>query len=168
MQSDGKVKVTVSTRRQVLLPACMLFLQHGPHLTVPASPDGAREGWRPRGAGGRRGAGGNRWASAHPGCTLCWSCFCAGGAAPFLCADVVPPFARPLAGRRPFTSGLGLEELGITLNKRGTIPVDDHFRTSVPSVYAIGDVIEGPMLAHKVPPSSFVIPSAAPSGPALT
>eukprot|EP00873_Tetraselmis_striata_P011958 jgi/Tetstr1/432222/TSEL_021678.t1 len=52
-------------------------------------------------------------------------------------------------GRRPFTSGLGLEELGITLNKRGTIPVDDHFRTSVPSVYAIGDVIEGPMLAHK-------------------
>lgn len=53
------------------------------------------------------------------------------------------------AGRRPFTAGLGLESVGITPNKRGQIEVDDHFRTTVPSIYAIGDCIPGPMLAHK-------------------
>eukprot|EP00878_Enallax_costatus_P000678 GHUV01000785.1.p1 GENE.GHUV01000785.1~~GHUV01000785.1.p1 ORF type:complete len:500 (+),score=149.32 GHUV01000785.1:741-2240(+) len=53
------------------------------------------------------------------------------------------------AGRRPYTAGLGLENVGIKPNKRGQIEVDDHFRTSVPSIYAIGDVIPGPMLAHK-------------------
>lgn len=53
------------------------------------------------------------------------------------------------AGRRPFTDKLGLENLGIETDSRGRIPVDDHFRTKVPSVYAIGDVIPGPMLAHK-------------------
>ena len=44
-------------------------------------------------------------------------------------------------GRRPLTSGLGLEEAGVTVNDNGTIPVDDHFRTNVPSVFAIGDVL---------------------------
>eukprot|EP01024_Parvocaulis_polyphysoides_P040909 TRINITY_DN3735_c0_g5_i1.p1 TRINITY_DN3735_c0_g5~~TRINITY_DN3735_c0_g5_i1.p1 ORF type:complete len:500 (-),score=88.93 TRINITY_DN3735_c0_g5_i1:206-1705(-) len=53
------------------------------------------------------------------------------------------------AGRRPFTDNLNLEAVGITPNKRGQIEVDDHFRTKVPNVYAIGDVIPGPMLAHK-------------------
>jgi dihydrolipoamide dehydrogenase len=53
------------------------------------------------------------------------------------------------AGRRPFTNGLGLENVGLTTNRRGQIEVDDHFRTKVPSIYAIGDVIPGPMLAHK-------------------
>lgn len=53
------------------------------------------------------------------------------------------------AGRRPFTEGLGLENVGIPTDKRGRIEVDDHFRTKVPSIYAIGDVIPGPMLAHK-------------------
>jgi dihydrolipoamide dehydrogenase len=52
-------------------------------------------------------------------------------------------------GRRPFTAGLGLESLGIELDRLGRVPVDHEFRTSVPGVWAIGDVIEGPMLAHK-------------------
>ncbi|KAF6254877.1 dihydrolipoyl dehydrogenase [Scenedesmus sp. NREL 46B-D3] len=53
------------------------------------------------------------------------------------------------AGRRPYVTGLGLENVGITPNRRGQIEVDSHFRTSVPSIYAIGDCIPGPMLAHK-------------------
>lgn len=51
-------------------------------------------------------------------------------------------------GRRPFLQGLGLEALGIK-TERGRVVIDDHFRTNVPSVYAIGDVVHGPMLAHK-------------------
>jgi dihydrolipoamide dehydrogenase len=52
-------------------------------------------------------------------------------------------------GRRPYTAGLGLEELGIEVNGRGRIVTDAHWQTNVPGVYAIGDVIEGQMLAHK-------------------
>jgi dihydrolipoamide dehydrogenase len=52
-------------------------------------------------------------------------------------------------GRRPFTDGLGLEKAGITLDEKRRIKVDDHLRTSTPGVWAIGDVIAGPMLAHK-------------------
>ncbi|GMV92182.1 MAG: dihydrolipoyl dehydrogenase [Candidatus Hydrogenedentota bacterium] len=52
-------------------------------------------------------------------------------------------------GRVPNTDGLGLDAIGIELEKRGTIPVDDHFATKADNVYAIGDVIRGPMLAHK-------------------
>ncbi|HWA71701.1 MAG TPA: dihydrolipoyl dehydrogenase [Polyangiaceae bacterium] len=52
-------------------------------------------------------------------------------------------------GRVPNTEGLGLETVGIELDPRGRIPVDQHFRTYVEGVYAIGDVIRGPMLAHK-------------------
>jgi dihydrolipoamide dehydrogenase len=52
-------------------------------------------------------------------------------------------------GRRPFTDGLGLEALGVALDPKGHVRVDDRFQTSVPGVYAIGDVIGGPMLAHK-------------------
>jgi dihydrolipoamide dehydrogenase len=52
-------------------------------------------------------------------------------------------------GRRPATAGLGLETVGIVPDRRGWIPVDDHFRTSAAGVYAIGDCIPGPMLAHK-------------------
>lgn len=52
-------------------------------------------------------------------------------------------------GRRPRTAGLGLEALGITLDARGFIPVDGQFRTAVPGILAIGDVVPGPMLAHK-------------------
>eukprot|EP01127_Copromyxa_protea_P006750 TRINITY_DN1673_c0_g1_i2.p1 TRINITY_DN1673_c0_g1~~TRINITY_DN1673_c0_g1_i2.p1 ORF type:complete len:444 (-),score=133.29 TRINITY_DN1673_c0_g1_i2:41-1372(-) len=52
-------------------------------------------------------------------------------------------------GRKPFTQGLGLENIGLQTNKRGQIETDEHRRTSVPGVWAIGDVITGPMLAHK-------------------
>lgn len=52
-------------------------------------------------------------------------------------------------GRRPYTEGLGLEAMGIQLDKLGRIQVDEHFRTAVPNIYAIGDCIDGPMLAHK-------------------
>ncbi|MFC3087858.1 dihydrolipoyl dehydrogenase [Tabrizicola soli] len=52
-------------------------------------------------------------------------------------------------GRRPRTSGLGLEALGVTLDPRGFIAVDGQFRTDVPGILAIGDVVPGPMLAHK-------------------
>jgi len=52
-------------------------------------------------------------------------------------------------GRRPFTDNLGLKEAGIKQDKQGRVEVNDHFQTNVPSVYAIGDVIRGPMLAHK-------------------
>lgn len=51
-------------------------------------------------------------------------------------------------GRRPYTEGLGLEKVGIELDK-GRIPVDDHLRTKVDNIYAIGDVVRGAMLAHK-------------------
>ena len=69
----------------------------------------------------------------------------AGGDSQSLDADVV----LVSTGRRPFTKNLGLEELGIETDKVGRIKVNDHFQTSVPSIYAIGDAIDGPMLAHK-------------------
>ncbi|MGE0633649.1 MAG: FAD-dependent oxidoreductase, partial [Pseudobdellovibrionaceae bacterium] len=52
-------------------------------------------------------------------------------------------------GRKPYTAGLGLENVGIQVDKAGRVPVDAHYHTSVPGIFAIGDVIVGPMLAHK-------------------
>lgn len=52
-------------------------------------------------------------------------------------------------GRRPFTTGLGLETVGVKLDERNRIITDGHFKTSTDGIYAIGDVIAGPMLAHK-------------------
>jgi dihydrolipoamide dehydrogenase len=52
-------------------------------------------------------------------------------------------------GRRPYTQGLGLEGVGVALDNRGRIAVDHHYATNVAGIYAIGDVIAGPMLAHK-------------------
>lgn len=52
-------------------------------------------------------------------------------------------------GRRPYTAGLGLENVGLTVDKAGKIAVDSHYQTATPGIYAVGDVIEGPMLAHK-------------------
>jgi len=69
----------------------------------------------------------------------------AGGAAKELSAEVV----LVSTGRRPFTKNIGLEALGIQTDKVGRIQVNDHFQTAVPSIYAIGDAIDGPMLAHK-------------------
>ena len=68
-----------------------------------------------------------------------------GGAAETLQADVV----LVCIGRRPCIDGLGLDKAGVKLTGRGRIAVDGHFQTSVPGIYAIGDVIDGPMLAHK-------------------
>lgn len=52
-------------------------------------------------------------------------------------------------GRRPYADGLGLKEAGVKLNERGFVEVDSHFRTNLPGVYAVGDLVPGPMLAHK-------------------
>jgi len=52
-------------------------------------------------------------------------------------------------GRRPFTGGLQLEKAGLALNDRGQVDTDDHLKTGVPGIWAIGDVIKGAMLAHK-------------------
>jgi dihydrolipoamide dehydrogenase len=52
-------------------------------------------------------------------------------------------------GRKPYTDNLGLKEVGVALDNRGRIKVDKHFKTNVEGIFAIGDVIEGPMLAHK-------------------
>ena len=68
-----------------------------------------------------------------------------GGAAETLEADVV----LVAIGRRPYVAGLGLDKAGVKLTDRGRIAVDGHFQTSVPGIYAIGDVVDGPMLAHK-------------------
>ncbi len=69
----------------------------------------------------------------------------AGGKAESLEADVV----LVAIGRRPYTEGLGLEACGVAVDNRGMIQVDDRFETNVKGIYAIGDVIRGPMLAHK-------------------
>jgi dihydrolipoamide dehydrogenase len=69
----------------------------------------------------------------------------AGGAAETIEADVV----LVSIGRVPFTEGLGLEDAGVKKDNKGRVIVDAHFATNVPGIYAIGDVIAGPMLAHK-------------------
>ena len=66
------------------------------------------------------------------------------GAEPLRCERVLVS-----VGRKPNTEGLGLDAIGLALDQGGRVPVDEHFATSVPGVYAIGDVIRGPMLAHK-------------------
>lgn len=52
-------------------------------------------------------------------------------------------------GRKPYTEGLGLENAGVKVDDRGRVEVDDHLRTNVPNIFAIGDVVKGAMLAHK-------------------
>jgi dihydrolipoamide dehydrogenase len=69
----------------------------------------------------------------------------AGGPAQTFETDVV----LVCIGRVPYTDGLGLKEAGIALDDRGRVQIDKHFSTSVKGVYAIGDVVAGPMLAHK-------------------
>jgi dihydrolipoamide dehydrogenase len=69
----------------------------------------------------------------------------AGGAGEILEADVV----LVAVGRVPYVDGLGLKEAGVALDSRGRVVVDPHYATNVPGIYAIGDAIAGPMLAHK-------------------
>ena len=68
-----------------------------------------------------------------------------GGEAQTLEAEVV----LIATGRKPYTAGLGLEEAGVALDNRGRVEIDGHFKTNVDGIYAIGDVVRGPMLAHK-------------------
>lgn len=68
-----------------------------------------------------------------------------GGKAETLAADVV----LVAAGRRPYTEGLGLAEAGVVLDKQGRVEINDHWQSNVAGIYAIGDVVKGPMLAHK-------------------
>jgi dihydrolipoamide dehydrogenase len=69
----------------------------------------------------------------------------AGGAPQTLEADVI----LVCIGRRPYTDGLGLDEIGVALDAKGRVITDPHFKTNVPGIWAIGDCREGPMLAHK-------------------
>ncbi|MEP9374634.1 dihydrolipoyl dehydrogenase [Mesorhizobium sp. KR1-2] len=68
-----------------------------------------------------------------------------GGDAETIEADVV----LVATGRAPYTNGLGLKEAGVEMDERGRVKIDAHLQTNVPGIYAIGDVIDGPMLAHK-------------------
>ncbi len=69
----------------------------------------------------------------------------AGGTGETITADI----ALVAIGRTAYTEGLGAKEAGIALDERGRVIVDDHFATNVTGIYAIGDVVRGPMLAHK-------------------
>jgi dihydrolipoamide dehydrogenase len=69
----------------------------------------------------------------------------AGGAREIIETDIV----LSSIGRRPYTEGLGLDKAGLKTDNKGRIPIDKHYATAAKGVYAIGDVVEGPMLAHK-------------------
>ena len=60
-------------------------------------------------------------------------------------------------GRKPYTEGLGLEDIGVLMDERGRINVDQDFQTNVAGVYAVGDVIRGPMLAHKAEDEGVIL-----------
>ncbi len=77
----------------------------------------------------------------------------AGGAGEKLSADVV----LMAIGRKAYTDKLGLEKAGVALDERGRVKVDAHFQSSVPGIYAIGDVIAGPMLAHKAEDEGVIL-----------
>ena len=77
----------------------------------------------------------------------------AGGAAQTMEADIV----LVAVGRRAFTGGLALDKAGVKLDDRGRIATDGHFATNVPGIYAIGDAIAGPMLAHKAEDEGSVL-----------
>ncbi|KPB00752.1 dihydrolipoyl dehydrogenase [Ahrensia marina] len=68
-----------------------------------------------------------------------------GGDAETLKADIV----LVATGRKPYTENLGLEEAGVKLDDRGRVAIDGHWKTNVDGIYALGDVVVGPMLAHK-------------------
>ena len=60
-------------------------------------------------------------------------------------------------GRRPYTDNLGLDKIGVALDKRGRVVTDAHYKTNVPGIYAVGDCREGPMLAHKAEDEAVAI-----------
>jgi dihydrolipoamide dehydrogenase len=77
----------------------------------------------------------------------------AGGDVQTVEADIV----LVAVGRRAFTGGLGLDKAGVAVDERGRVKTDGHFATNVPGVYAIGDVIAGPMLAHKAEDEGVIL-----------
>ncbi|MFC3674621.1 dihydrolipoyl dehydrogenase [Ferrovibrio xuzhouensis] len=77
----------------------------------------------------------------------------AGGAAEEMTADIV----LVSIGRRPYTAGLGLEAAGVQLDERGRVKTDGHFQTTAAGIYAIGDAIQGAMLAHKAEEEGVVL-----------
>ncbi len=77
----------------------------------------------------------------------------AGGGASELKADIV----LVSIGRRPYTDGLGLQEVGVALDNKQRVMVDAHYQTNIAGIYAIGDVIAGPMLAHKAQDEGTVL-----------
>ncbi|CAG0892057.1 unnamed protein product [Cyprideis torosa] len=77
----------------------------------------------------------------------------AGGAQEKLSADVV----LVAVGRKAYTDNLGLESVGVEIDERGRVKTDGHFKTNVEGIYAIGDVIAGPMLAHKAEDEGVVL-----------
>jgi dihydrolipoamide dehydrogenase len=68
-------------------------------------------------------------------------------------------------GRRPYTENLGLENVGLKSDERGRIQVNDRYQTTVPSIFAIGDVIQGPMLAHKAEDEGIICVEGIAGGP---
>ncbi|KAI6219207.1 Dihydrolipoyl dehydrogenase, mitochondrial [Aphelenchoides besseyi] len=68
-------------------------------------------------------------------------------------------------GRRPYSEGLGLENVGLKLDNRGRIIVNEHFQTEVDGIYAIGDIIQGPMLAHKAEDEGIICVEGMCGGP---
>ncbi|XP_067128978.1 dihydrolipoyl dehydrogenase, mitochondrial [Centruroides vittatus] len=68
-------------------------------------------------------------------------------------------------GRRPYTENLGLEEIGIEKDERNRIKVNSHFQTNIPNIYAIGDCVPGPMLAHKAEDEGIVCVEGITGGP---
>nr|NGX51602.1 Dihydrolipoyl dehydrogenase 3 [Chlamydiota bacterium] len=60
-------------------------------------------------------------------------------------------------GRKPYTEGLALDKVGIQVDQRGFLTIDSNFRTSHPHIFAIGDIIEGPMLAHKASEEGYAV-----------
>ena len=77
----------------------------------------------------------------------------AGGDAEEIKADIV----LLAIGRRPYVEGLGLDAVGVALDERGRVKTDAHFATNVPGIYAIGDAIAGPMLAHKAEDEGYAL-----------
>ncbi len=71
--------------------------------------------------------------------------------------DIKGDYCLISIGRRPYTDGLGLENVGIKTDKAGRIEVDDHLKTNVDNIYAIGDVIKGAMLAHKAEEEGILV-----------
>jgi dihydrolipoamide dehydrogenase len=77
----------------------------------------------------------------------------AGGADETMHADVV----LVCIGRKAYTDGLGLDAVGVVRDNRGRVVVDAHFQSNIPGIYAIGDVIAGPMLAHKAEDEGVIL-----------